>query len=265
LASHGGENVTEFKVGDKVEHNGRRNGVLTYGPFQSVSLSGEAFLLKEEDGRERVVRAGYLTALPSFAVGDEAVYDGYRVKIEGGPVTGFLSGDEVYLFRFLEGPNEGKGASRPVNVFQVVPTSEPIKVGDVVRVLKDRAEFADVKAGDTFTVAEMMSGGRIAVHAPLRVGGRFWYFEPESLEKVTDDPAAFTYRGIAYEYGAEYRDREGDIFEFKAELSAPGTLDQNSDGTPIGRSRSDSPGSTPGRWVWSLAEAVNNYGPLRKV
>jgi hypothetical protein len=262
LASHGGENVTEFKVGDTVEHNGRRRGVLTYGPFQSVSFtSSEAFLLKEEGGAERVVRAGYLKALPTFAVGDKIQHRTFGAgEVAFGPFV-HSNGPGHYLIV----NEEGKHLLSDSEALAAVPTAGPIKVGNIVRVLKDNAEFADVKAGDTFTVAEMMSGGRIAVHAPLRVGGNFWYFEPESLEKVVDESAAFTYRGIAYEYGAAYRDREGDIFEFKAELSRPGTADRESDGTPLGRTRSDQEEATFGQWAWSLAEVVRNYGPLQKI
>jgi hypothetical protein len=246
--------VTEFKVGDKVEHNGRRKGELTYGPFQSVSLSGEAFLLKEEDGRERVVRAGYLTALPSFAVGDEALYDGHRVKIEGGPVTGFTSGDVIYLFTFLEGPHTGSGASRNVERLKAITAPEPIKVGDTVRVLRDNAEFARVSAGDVFTVVEL-TGGRIAVDAPLRTdGGNRWYFDPESLEKVDQSATTHVYNGITYDLTATYRDRDGDHWKLRR------------DPANSSRVQAQMPPILESGWSgYDLATAVRTYGPLRKI
>ncbi|WP_186783692.1 phiSA1p31-related protein [Streptomyces sp. CBG33] len=64
----------------------------------------------------------------------------------------------------------------------------------------------------------------------------------------------FEYAGAMYEYGVVYEDQRGDSFEFDAE--------KTDDGTPRGRlvySRG------PGAWVWSLAEAVDGYGPLHRI
>ncbi|WP_326742612.1 phiSA1p31-related protein [Streptomyces sp. NBC_01768] len=75
----------------------------------------------------------------------------------------------------------------------------------------------------------------------------------------------FELYGIVYEIGAVYRDAEGDHFDFKAELSAPGTPDNNDDGTPIGRFRGRYADGDPNKWGWSLREVVENHGPLTKV
>ncbi|KDQ65667.1 hypothetical protein [Streptomyces sp. NTK 937] len=66
-------------------------------------------------------------------------------------------------------------------------TVRGIKAGDKVRVLVNRAEFADVRAGDVFTVARV-SGDAIIVNTVENIGQ--WHFgNPESLEKVVDELA----------------------------------------------------------------------------
>ncbi|WP_228973431.1 phiSA1p31-related protein [Streptomyces sp. DH12] len=74
----------------------------------------------------------------------------------------------------------------------------------------------------------------------------------------------YTYDGVVYDLSAQYRDVEGDIWEFSTELSGPDTLDHMNDGTPLARFRTGSSGF--GRhWTFSLAEVTRNYGPLTKV
>jgi hypothetical protein len=244
--------VTEqtFKVGDKVEHNGRRKGVLTYGPFQSVSLSGEAFLLKEEDGRERTVRASFLTALPSFAVGDKIEHRTFGAgAIAFGPFK-HSNGPDHYLIVDEDGTHALSGP----DALTVAQTSEPVKVGDKVRVLRDNAEFARVSAGDVFTVVEL-TGGRIAVDAPLRTdGGNRWYFDPESLEKVDQSATTHVYNGITYDLTATYRDRDGDHWKLRRDPA-------NST-----RVQAQMPPILESGWSgYDLATAVRTYGPLRKI
>jgi hypothetical protein len=68
--------------------------------------------------------------------------------------------------------------------------TDAIKVGDKVRVTVDRANCADVKAGDVFTVASLetnLSPGVRTTSVPTRSGG--WFFSLDVVEKVTDEPA----------------------------------------------------------------------------
>ncbi|MFB7188433.1 phiSA1p31-related protein [Streptomyces sp. NPDC056230] len=89
---------------------------------------------------------------------------------------------------------------------------------------------------------------------------------PTAARTATDEAGdTFEYEGITYEIGAIYRDADGDHFDFKAELSAPGTPDRNADGTPIGRFRGQRVGREPNNWNWSLREVVECHGPLTKV
>ncbi|MFD3361588.1 phiSA1p31-related protein [Streptomyces albidoflavus] len=73
----------------------------------------------------------------------------------------------------------------------------------------------------------------------------------------------FEYEGGLYEYGVVYEDKSGDRFEFDAKKA--------DDGTPRGRlvyyGGYDECGGYDdyGRWNWSLAEAVDDYGPLRRI
>jgi hypothetical protein len=245
--------VTEqtFKVGDKVEHNGRRKGVLTYGPFQSVSLSGEAFLLKEEDGRERTVRASFLTALPSFAVGDKIEHRTFGAgAIAFGPFK-HSNGPDHYLIVDEDGTHALSGP----DALTVAQTSEPVKVGDKVRVLRDNAEFARVSAGDVFTVVELVSGGQIAVDAPLRRdGGNRWYFNLESVEKVDESATTYAYDGVTYDLTATYHDQDGDAWKLRRDPDNSSRIQAQM--TPILAS---------GWSGYSLSSAIGCYGPLRKI
>ncbi|MEV7855144.1 phiSA1p31-related protein [Streptomyces sp. NPDC088183] len=76
--------------------------------------------------------------------------------------------------------------------------------------------------------------------------------EPETSAYI------FEHQGVAYEYGAMYRDTEGDHFEFDSVVSTDGT------NTPRGRLVSRF-GDAAGEWNWSLGEVVHGYGPLTKV
>lgn len=70
----------------------------------------------------------------------------------------------------------------------------------------------------------------------------------------------FEYAGAMYEYGVVYEDQSGDRFEFDAKKA--------DDGTPRGRlvyyGGYDECGDY-GQWNWSLAEAVDDYGPLCRI
>jgi hypothetical protein len=89
------------------------------------------------------------------------------------------------------------------------------------------------------------------------VGGIYRALARPGAAEAAADAATFEWEGIAYEYGALYRDGEGDYFETRREIDA--------DGTPVGRYRYVSPTAQPNDWAWTLAEVVANHGPLTKV
>ncbi|MFE6518850.1 phiSA1p31-related protein [Streptomyces sp. NPDC057748] len=73
----------------------------------------------------------------------------------------------------------------------------------------------------------------------------------------TETAAGFEYAGEIYEYGIQYRDIDGDVFEFDSVLSTDGT------NTPRGRRVYKS--GERGDWIWSLAEVVDRCDHLTKV
>lgn len=86
----------------------------------------------------------------------------------------------------------------PENVEKVdEPTKgEPIKVGDTIRVLRDSANGATVRRGDTFVVRHA-NDHEVQVDGDGR-GGR-WYLSLTNVEKVVDEPATAEAPSIAPE------------------------------------------------------------------
>ena len=69
-----------------------------------------------------------------------------------------------------------------------------VKVGDEIRILRDRASSANVKKGDVFTVTEILSCGDIRV-----MGNRIWRFGPEDFEIISKTPPEkITQNGYEY-------------------------------------------------------------------
>lgn len=240
--------MTEFKVGDKVKHNILGVVEVAYGPYTGT-FGRKHSVIRLESGRETSVPADTLTALPAFAtfaVGDKVDHRTFGAgTVAFGPFT-HHSGPDHYLMV----DDDSKHALVVADALTAAKADEPIKVGDKVRVLIDGAEFATVKAGDVFTVSEVRHG-RVVVDAPLRVGGRSWYFNLESVEKVTEPSKPFTMRGVTYDLDAKYRDKDGDVWRFaivdgslvRGEMGSA-TIDQHSD---------------------LIADVVDNYGPLHKI
>ncbi|WP_069752929.1 phiSA1p31-related protein [Streptomyces sp. EN16] len=250
--------MSEYMVGDKAIRNGLEVEV-TYGPFTSP-LGFTWLVVRLSNGKEDTARVTDLSPVPAkLAVGDKVRHDNLLAEIIGGPVVGALSGEEIVLFKYLEGFYAGKGMSRKVS--EVEPVTEPALVPVGTRVRVDRAKWAEDQHGETGVITgntETWTPHNDVVHpyeVELDNGGTIAAAE---VTPVDDELAnGFEYEGAVYEYGALYRDREGDLFRFRSTLSDDGTE------TPQGQTygADDDEG---GAWHWSLAEVLRDYAPLTK-
>ncbi|MFJ6237972.1 phiSA1p31-related protein [Streptomyces griseus] len=95
---------------------------------------------------------------------------------------------------------------------------------------------------------------------PYRVelGGEEGFVFAAEVTPVDEPANGFEYEGVTYEYGATYRDREGDLFRFRSTLSSDGTE------TPQGQTVYGADDDEGGNWHWSLAEVLRDYAPLTK-
>lgn len=303
---------TTFKVGDKATHESFGKGEITYGPFTNPA-HGSRYLLKDADGNEYAVRGLYLTAAPTFEVGDKVRDGGDEYIIKAGPFKGYSEwyavadaegrelqanadtltavpapepvkvGDRVrvVLAKHAEeyhgkagtvtsvsgtwAPDgelhayrvrvDGVGALDVAKVEKLPADGvapEPVKVGDRIRVTVDGANLAMVSKGDVFTVDRLTERGIRTTSTPRRSTG--WFFTPENFEKITDADT-FTEDGVTYDLTAQYRDKDGDRWDFSADLLG-------SDGTPRARMNSDAPFDDD---LCTLRYVTNNYSPLRMV
>lgn len=100
-----------FSVGDKVVNTASgQEGIVAFGPFDTTHGPGR-YLIDGGDGFHRSTAGSNLEARSAFAVGDAALYSGDRVRVVGGPVTGYASGNALYLIEFTSGRRAGKGTS----------------------------------------------------------------------------------------------------------------------------------------------------------
>ncbi|WP_097964569.1 phiSA1p31-related protein [Streptomyces sp. or20] len=242
--------MSEFKVGDKVEHRWHGTLEVTYGPFTNT-LGGISYLVRL-GGREIPLPAETLTPpKPAFAVGDKVRYEGTLAELAGGPVIGATSGEELFLLKFLEGPDTGKGMARKASKLELVTEPALVPVGTRVRV--DRAAYASEAHGMVGVITDndadwTPSGG---AHHPYRVklGGGTRTIWAAEVTPVGDKPAdGFEYGGIFYEYGVKYEDRDADEWRFNRSAVH---------GQPVSDASSVFEGE-------SLAYAVTTYGPLIK-
>ncbi|GGX26746.1 phiSA1p31-related protein [Streptomyces chryseus] len=233
--------ATTFKVGDKVEHDVRGKGEVTYGPYDSANNDG-AYLVRF-GRREWVSKAENLKPVAAFAVGDKA-----KMRGEAEPVE-ILAGPYTNEYRTWFTVKAAIGVTTAADSdLTPLPAPEPIKVGDKVRVLVDDADYAAVKAGDVFTVR------RVDAHQIVTNGDSWngsWHFAPKNVERVTEEPAdTSVHNGVTYDLAAKYKDRDGDVWRFER---VAGTVRGGMGGDGITRY------SDP------LSTVVRNYGPLRKI
>lgn len=248
--------MSEYKVGEKVEHRWHGTMEVTYGPYTDT-LGGTRYLVRLGDSEIPLPAETLSPPTTKFAVGDKVRYGGMLAEIIGGPVTGADTGEEIVLFKYLEGPDDGKGRRRKVSLLESITEPALVLVGTRVRV--DRATYGEHTHGMVGVVtssSETFRSYEGDLH-PYRVelGGVEGDVYAAEVTPVVDKPAdGFEYEGVFYEYGALYQDREGDLFKFRSRRSDDGT------DTPEGRIDF----AAPDDWNWSLAEVVRNYGPIVK-
>lgn len=243
--------ASTFKVGDKVRHDIRGVGEISYGPFDT-SQGGGRYLHKDMAGHQAIVRTEFLTALPAFSVGDKANAHGLPAEIVGGPFDG--PGGTWYAYKSVD------GLTYQGNEKGFAPVAEPaaLKVGDRVRVLEDDplartgeyvgmvGELVRVKdPADGYLPFKVAFGTGLASHGD-RVNGAW---NCRRVEKVAD-VYAHTYNGVPYDLSARYRDCDGDVWRFASV-----------DGVVRGRMR----GQTITEDSDLLSDIAEAYGPLTRV
>jgi hypothetical protein len=187
--SASGDYVTAEISGDKVELNGYNHSEGAMNAFVTAPNA-------------RTFARGILALADEIDGGDGKPKIGDRVRVlktYGAPefegATGILNeidADDPRLPYRVVDAGTGRFMAWANSVVKVDESAEmyAIKPGDRVRVTVDRANCADVKAGDVFTVASMetnLSPGVRTTDAPTRPGG--WFFSLDVVEKVTDEPA----------------------------------------------------------------------------
>lgn len=238
-----------FKPGDKVEHRSWGPGEIAFGPFEHTNGPDHYLMKSEGEGRHSLVLAEALTPAAKFKVGDVAKgrVTGRDLKIIGGPYSR-RNGVTWFTVEYPEGHHGDEDAR---NLLVKNPADEPIKVGDVIRILKDGAFRADVKAGDLFVV-ESFTGYNARIRVDGGPGARMskWVFRPQDFERVSPDDVA-VHDGVAYDVPAKYRDTDGDVW----------TLARFGDNVRGGLGHTP----TSAQSGDALDYIVRNYGPLRKV
>ncbi|GAA3018646.1 phiSA1p31-related protein [Streptomyces fulvorobeus] len=243
--------MTEFKVGDKVRHTWLEAVEVTYGPY--TDMRGQTrYMVRVASGGEQPTTPEMMVATPAFSVGDKARRNGHTVEILAGPVEGAVTGAEIYLFKYLDGPDVGKGGGRNASEFEALPTTTYTSPAGITYDLA--GEYTD-RLGYTWSFTGRHSpDGTPCVTAygnannTDTIDGIEDSFGP--LCKVTAKPAdGFEYEGVVYEYDAEYTDCDGDNWTFYRST--------RTGGAPLSTYSSYRSRET-------LQYVVDNYGPLTK-
>ncbi|MFB7012928.1 MULTISPECIES: phiSA1p31-related protein [unclassified Streptomyces] len=264
-----------FKVGDRVVALKMAHGEVTYGPVSSTFDRYTMYAVQIDGGTERMYQGADLTAeIPAFTVGDvvtlsprPGAVDSARLKarVEYGP----FDDRDIYVVKLVDPPadSDTKRTFTASADLMAKVDDKPALVPVGTRVRVDRATYASRSHGRTGVVTsntETWRAGDDDSHPYIvEFDGGDDTVHVAELTPVDDTSkdifgtTGFTYSGATYEYGARYRDRENDYFEFDSTLSTDGTR------TPRGR-LVERDGSDPGNWNWSLAEVVDRYGPLTK-
>ncbi|WP_435613265.1 phiSA1p31-related protein [Streptomyces sp. bgisy159] len=244
-----------FKVGDKVVNSVFGRGEIVYGPYDTPGGCG--YFFKGDDGHHRTVSGSLLTPAATFAVGDKVKgrYSGATYTIEAGP---FRDGDYEWYATKEEDGRVGHNGADSLTAVEPEAADEPVKVGDVVRILEDYAYHADVKAGDLFEVKSACTDDfwdefRIKVNAGPGARMSEWTFRPQDFEKVPADTVA-VHDGVVYDLSARYRDQDGDYW----------ALRRNPEDSSVVQAQCTP--TVPYGWCgFTLPEAIEKYGPLTRV
>lgn len=103
------------------------------------------------------------------------------------PKEYYTAGSMLKKAEKLAGEERASAAPEPVTA----PAPRIVQVGDTIRITKDRADNADVKAGDVFTVARVINDeGGVETQAFTPIGG--WCFSADSYTIVEDTPEPAT-------------------------------------------------------------------------
>lgn len=119
--------MTEFEVGDKVDHGMFGRGIVTYGPLAAGTNEDRQpsyVALMDSDKAEHILSASYLTALPAFSVGDKALSGGTTVELIAGPFKGY---GEWYVIKDTDGRELQVLTSYLKPVPAPDPEPEPVK------------------------------------------------------------------------------------------------------------------------------------------
>lgn len=313
--------MTEFKVGDKVIHAGHGEVEITYGPYLGT-FGRTNVLVKLPSGREAAHRIDDLTAIPTspaFAIGDKVTAGSTRVgKLVAGPFVSRSFGTPFWVMEYADGQHsaprqpaltkvdepepvkvgdlvrilratyavsthgkigtvqsvghEWRADSDDIHPYMVcvgddtihvaelerVDEDDAVKVGDVVRILKDGANRADVKAGDLLVVVEIPRYADInVIRVKAAPGARMvrWTFRPQDFEKVSADEVV-VHDGKVYDLTRCYRDTDGDFWTFKR---LDGVVRGSCGASAYARSSYVTSSSD------TLASVVRDYGPLTKI
>lgn len=113
--------MSEFKVGDRVKVLSDRFGIVKYGPVLSTFGTKTHYAVADEEtGAERLYDRVDLALAPRFAVGDKVRKNGFSAEILAGPVTGANTGEDIYLYAYVDGPNAGKGGGQMASRFESI-------------------------------------------------------------------------------------------------------------------------------------------------
>ncbi|MEV0444044.1 phiSA1p31-related protein [Streptomyces spectabilis] len=263
----------KFAVGDKVTLSTRRGAKATveYGPIDG----GDSYLVKlvdkpiDGDPQTFTALAAVMRPMPAVSVGDRAriVRAAHMEHMHGrtGTVTSvseswrsYRDDTHPYVVRLEEG--DSIYVAELERVDGAVPADEAVKVGDVVRILEDGAFHADVKRGDLFVVQGTFRDtwddeDGIKVNAQPGARLEHWTFRPQDFEKVSPDEVE-VHDGVVYDLTARYRDNDGDYWTF---LRVDGNVRGAYGARDVDRSDYVTGYSD------TLAYAVKNYGPLKRV
>ncbi|WP_327379394.1 hypothetical protein [Streptomyces sp. NBC_01212] len=205
-----GDTITACLQGEEIEVVARSMGSFTQSVYPSLATArtfarGILALADEVDGgeaREEPVKVGDFVEITGDDVSSYVGRRGYLRKIDGSDpdLPYLLKGNNgAGLYDWWARAVRKVDAPEPAPVVVEEPSVRGIKAGDKVRILVNHAESADVTPGDVFPVGRV-SGETIVVDFEENGVTWHWYFrDPESVEKVVDEPPANWEREILKE------------------------------------------------------------------